>query len=267
MLWQRVATALVLVGLLAVVLLWLPPALALAAMAVLVLAGAWEWAAFARLTGAAARLAYVLAVGAAMAGLSLAAEGPGWPVGILSLVAAWWVVALLWLSYAPGRGSPALAALAGVLVLAPLWLGLSRLYGSGGQGYQLVIFVLLLAAAADVGAFFAGKRFGRRKLAPRVSPNKTWEGFFGGLAAAAAVALAGDAWFDMPLAAFLGVSLAAVLASVVGDLTESMFKRQAGLKDSGHLLPGHGGVLDRVDSLSAAVPVFTLGVALLGLAA
>jgi phosphatidate cytidylyltransferase len=121
-----------------------------------------------------------------------------------------------------------------------------------------VVLVLLLAWAADVGAYFAGPRFGRRKLAPRVSPNKTWEGVLGGLVAAAAVALLGQPGS----ACRRGVPAAVrrrVLASIVGDLTESLFKRQAGLKDSGQLLPGHGGVLDRIDSLTSAVPVFTLG--------
>jgi len=127
--------------------------------------------------------------------------------------------------------------------------------------------VLVLAWAADIGAYFAGGRFGRLRLAPIVSPNKTWEGVIGGLAAGFVVALAGLAWFDLPALAFVSLCIAAVLVSVVGDLLESMFKRQRGLKDSGSLLPGHGGVLDRIDSLTSSVPLLALGFGWLGLVA
>ena len=119
--------------------------------------------------------------------------------------------------------------------------------------------------AADIGAYFAGRRLGRIKLAPALSPNKTWEGVLGGLLLSLLVAVAGLVWFDLPWLGFISLCLAAVLASVVGDLAESMFKRQRGLKDSSHLLPGHGGILDRIDSLSASFPLLALGLVWLGL--
>ena len=122
-----------------------------------------------------------------------------------------------------------------------------------------MLFLLLLVWAADTGAFFVGRRFGRIRLAPQVSPSKTWEGVLGGLAAAVAVAALGASWFNLRHVAFLSLCLAVVLISIVGDLTESMFKRYAGVKDSGSIFPGHGGVLDRIDSITAAAPTFLLG--------
>jgi phosphatidate cytidylyltransferase len=122
-----------------------------------------------------------------------------------------------------------------------------------------------LVVAADIGAYFAGRRFGRNKLAPRVSPGKTWEGVAGGLVAAALMAAVGVWWFDVSAGRFIALCMVVVVASIVGDLTESLFKRHAGLKDSGTILPGHGGVLDRVDSVTAAAPVFLLGLQVLGL--
>ena len=126
------------------------------------------------------------------------------------------------------------------------------------------MFLLVLIAAADIGAYFGGRTFGHRKLAPRVSPNKTWEGFWSGVAAAACAAWVGGWLLGKPLLPWVGICVLVALASVMGDLVESMFKRQAGLKDSSSLLPGHGGVLDRLDSLSAAGPMFLLGLSLLG---
>ena len=134
------------------------------------------------------------------------------------------------------------------------------------------LLLLLLVWAADSGAYFAGRRFGGRwfggrKLAPRISPNKTLEGLLGGVLLAAIVAAAGALLLDVPasrLPEVLGVVLLTVLFSVAGDLFESLLKRHAGVKDSGTLIPGHGGILDRVDSLLAALPVFAVGKAWFG---
>ena len=124
--------------------------------------------------------------------------------------------------------------------------------------------LVLVVVAADVGAYFAGRKFGKHKLAPRVSPAKTWEGVIGGLVAAGIMATIGVRWFGLGAAPFMVLCAVVVVASIVGDLTESLFKRHAGLKDSGSLLPGHGGVLDRVDSVTAAAPVFAFGLDWLG---
>jgi phosphatidate cytidylyltransferase len=147
-------------------------------------------------------------------------------------------------------------------VLVPAWLALVVLHE---HAPQLVLLLILLVVAADVGAYFGGRKFGRHKLAPAVSPGKTWEGVAGGLVAAMLMATAGIYWLHLTPLPFFALSALVVVASIVGDLTESMFKRHAGLKDSGSLLPGHGGVLDRVDSVTAAAPFFLIGLERLGL--
>lgn len=265
MLAQRILTAIGLVAVLALVLLGLPPTWAVLALAAMILAGAWEWAVLAGLEGPVARLAYVGGCALVMTALWFGtAETARFELTLIVTLLGW---ALLygWIALAPGRRSRWLAAIAGAWALAPLWLALTRLYLQADQGFELVAFMLVLVWAADIGAYFVGRKFGRLHLAPIVSPNKTWEGVIGGLFAGALVALAGAAWFQLPRLAFLGLCIAAVLLSVVGDLLESMFKRQRGMKDSGSLLPGHGGVLDRIDSLTAALPLLALGFLWLGL--
>ncbi len=126
---------------------------------------------------------------------------------------------------------------------------------------------MLLVWGADIGAYFAGHRFGHTRLAPAVSPGKTWEGVAGGFALSAVVAVAGSAWFGLPLYAFGPLCLAVVGFSIVGDLTESLLKRFAGVKDSGTLFPGHGGVMDRIDSVTGAAPVLFFGLTMLGVVA
>jgi phosphatidate cytidylyltransferase len=154
---------------------------------------------------------------------------------------------------------PVLLVPLGFLLLVPAWLGLTSLHAASAWW---LMYLFGLVWGADTGAYFAGRAFGKHKLAPHVSPGKTLEGFLGGLALTMAMAVAVAICRDLNslrLAAFLGLSLLTVLASVLGDLFESMVKRHAGIKDSGTIFPGHGGALDRIDSLTAAAPVFALG--------
>jgi phosphatidate cytidylyltransferase len=262
---QRVWTALLLAALVLVILLWLPARVAVGAVMIVVVAGAWEWAGLARLRSGGARLAYAAAVGLAVGVLWVLSESATVLIVLLAAAGLWWFVAWVWLAIAPGWGGRAAAAGAGFAVLVPAAVGVGKLVSLEPGGQVLLLFLLVLVAAADVGAYFGGRLLGRRKLAPRVSPNKTWEGLYAGMAAALVAAVAGGLLFGEPLSRWLPVCLATAGVSVVGDLLESMFKRQAGLKDSSSLLPGHGGVLDRLDSITAAGPVFLLGLLLMGL--
>jgi phosphatidate cytidylyltransferase len=263
---QRIITAALLGVFVLAVLLRAPISVILPVIAVFMLAGAWEWSRFAGLEGPATRGAYVLAIGSAMLVTWKASADSQVLVGFLGLAALWWLLAFLWILLGPRRGGALLAALCGFFVIVPAAVAVARLVAVQPQGRLLLIFLIVLIAAADVGAYFGGRSLGKHKLAPVVSPGKTWEGFLSGILAAGAIALAGSVFFAVRPAPWVMLCVLVVLVSVVGDLSVSMFKRRAGLKDSGTLLPGHGGVLDRIDSILAAGPVFLLGVMLLGLA-
>lgn len=256
---SRVLTALVLASVLVGVVLGLPEWATLVLIALAVLAGAWEWTALLGLTGAALRGAYVLVVALLLAGAWLYTRDAGALRIFLLFAAAWWLVALGWLALAPQQVQGWSAGLAGLLVLVPAGVALGQIRIAPGIGAALTLFTIVLVVAADAGAFFAGRAFGRVRLAPRVSPGKTWEGVIGGLVLSALVAFGGAAWFGVPAVSMVPVCVAAAAFSVVGDLTESMLKRYAGVKDSGSLFPGHGGILDRIDSITAGAPVLLLG--------
>jgi len=252
---RRWLTAIGLVPVVVCIVLLLP-SVAFHAMLLLVVAGgAWEWS---RLTGlspiplhaaaAAGSLALVLVAGA------VPEAGFAW-VGV-----AWWLAAFAavvrFRGPAPGPPRPALA-IAGWLVLVPAGAALAAVH-AGPNGPALAMTLLAVVWASDSGAWFTGRRYGRTPLAPRVSPGKTWEGAAGGLAAATATGAAAAWWLGLSWADLLPAVVLASGASVVGDLYESMVKRRAGVKDSGRLLPGHGGILDRIDGLTAAAPVFAV---------
>jgi len=263
MLKLRILTAAILLPAV-VALVWLAPtwALALAAGAV-ALAAAWEWSAL-----TAARTPWIQAGFTLLAALLLVGfwmqRYNALVLWITAWVAlAWWLFVAFWLIAWRREFSPPVKLLCGLLTVVPAWLAAVALHESmGGRGKLL--FLLVLIWAADIAAYFAGRAFGRHKLAPAVSPGKTWEGAAGGTLALLVVALVGVFWV-LPLGSYLLILICVLTGwlSIVGDLSESLFKRQAGVKDSGRLFPGHGGVLDRIDSLTAAVPAFWLGLTLL----
>lgn len=260
----RVITAAVLVAILLAVVFWLPPRATTIALTIVVLAGAWEWSAFLKVSSLAMRVVYVAVVGALM---WLAWGFTSDPAGrdlVLSVALIWWIIALAWVMFAPRLVSTWAAALAGILALVPAWVALNRLRLDFDRGAEWVLFALILVWVADIGAFFVGRRFGRNKLAPSVSPGKSWEGVLGGAVASAIFAVVGAQWFGVPVLLFVPLCLVVVAFSIVGDLTESLLKRFAGVKDSGSLFPGHGGVMDRIDSVTGAAPILFFGLVLLG---
>ena len=262
MLRTRIITGSILGGLLLLGLFLLPASGAVFAFGVVFAIAAWEWAGFGALRSRSGRTAYTFLVAT---GLWLSwrwSETPAHLIVILSMACAWWAIAFAWLSLAPGRHRSVVTLLCGLAVLVPAFLALARLQVSThgfARGPVVVLWLVLMVCAADIGAYFAGRRFGRRKLAPRVSPGKTWEGAFGGLVMVALIAGLGAGYFDLPLLLAVSFGFAVGIYAIVGDLTESMFKRAAALKDSGTLLPGHGGLLDRIDSVTAAAPLYALG--------
>jgi len=256
---QRIITAVIALLALMLVLFYVPNEVAQMIIAVVMLGGAWEWSAFLGTQGNATRAVYVLIIGALIAAVSYLDIDA---VLIFKVSLVWWVAALIWTFFFPTPIPAAVRWLSGVLVLVPLYLALVVLYNAAPE---LLLFALLIVWVADTGAYFAGRFLGRVKLAPDISPGKTWEGVIGGLVAVVLLILLRSVWAESNLTVLIPFCLAVACLSVVGDLTVSMFKRTAGVKDSGSLFPGHGGVLDRIDSVAAAAPLFALGISWVGL--
>ena len=255
----RTLSAVLLGGLLLGIILLAPPLWTVVLVVLAILIAAWEWSGFLRLTSLLARVFYVL--------LTLGLLGFAWyftaqtgGLRLLLVVAgAWWLVALTWVSWAPHSINRLRAIAAGWLTLVPAGVALLQLHADPLLGVRWLLFTFFLVWAADTGAYFAGRQFGRHKLAPQVSPGKTWEGAAGGLVLVAVLAALAAPGFGQPVFSFTVVALCVGAFSIVGDLSESMFKRYAGLKDSGRLIPGHGGLMDRIDSITAAAPLLLLG--------
>ena len=254
--------------------LWLPSPLLAALIAAVMMIGLWEWTLLAGLRQTASRMAYLAVNAGLMAALAWSAGRGLFPLKLVSLLGVgWWLLALIWLSRfefasSDNAGNRAIKLLAGTLCVIPAWCALVWLHASSPHGPAWALFALLVVWSADTGAYFVGVRYGKRKLASRISPGKSWEGFWGGLGLSLLLSFA--AWPALGLTlgnwpALAMVTLLAALASVLGDLFESLLKRHASIKDSSDLIPGHGGVLDRLDSLLAALPVFVVAKLWLGL--
>ena len=257
---QRVITAIIALALLAGILFWLPPVAVELVIGALILGGAWGWSGFLAGAGRATRISYVLLVAVLLVAFTSVLAPFAEQLLLISI--GWWLIALLWTFAFPTPIPTIVRWLAGLLVLVPLNVALLQLYA---VDRWLLVFALLIVWVADTGAYFAGRFFGRVKLAPAISPGKSWEGVIGGMLAVALLAYGRAYMTEADWAVFVPFCLGVGVLSIVGDLTVSMFKRTAGVKDSGTLFPGHGGVLDRVDSIAAAAPLFALGTSWVGL--
>ena len=232
-------------------------------LAALTLLGAWEWFALTGLKSMLGRVLYSLTSSLVSMGLIL-------NINVLPLaellipVASFWFLVLLWLAFGPNpvktvfnKSGQMMRLLTGLLLLVSTAVAMIALRN---ESPAFLMYVLGIAWVADIGAFFVGRQWGRRKLAPGLSPGKSWEGAIGGLVLVGIYSVAGmmllktETRYSFQI--FITATLLSAVISVVGDLYESYLKRQAGVKDSGVLLPGHGGILDRIDSLLASIPVF-----------
>lgn len=274
---QRIITAIILAVITIGTVFFLPLQFFMLMLAVVFLFASKEWARFVDKTGP----GFVLYFYGALLALTLFMVpidkmwglngiSPIFSSGLI-FAAIWWIIALFMVLTYPRSASiwsssKLLKTCFGIAILIPFFWGLVAIRTINMQhdfyyGSELLMYVFLLVWASDTGGYFFGKKFGKHKLLPTVSPGKTIEGFFGGLFLGVVIAFLGIFYFDMPNdedISFLIISLVTILVSVLGDLTESIFKRESGLKDSGNLFPGHGGILDRIDSITAAVPIFAL---------
>lgn len=257
MLRARVLTALLLLGLTLAAIYLLPQRAFALLLGAVVLACGWEWSRLAGLESSVARGGAVAVLALAML---LIETQPAQARFVLWLASGFWVFAVLLVVRFPRDArwlSGGAVALMGLPVLVGAWLGLCAIRGAEHGGHWL-LWLFCLVWGADIGAYFAGRRFGRRKLAPAVSPGKTWEGVLGGVLLSLGLTLSALALSGQWTPIWIPVVLALIALSVFGDLFESVLKRQRGVKDSGSLLPGHGGLLDRVDALLPVLPVFAL---------
>jgi len=269
MLKTRILTAVVAIPLLVAALVYFPLGWLTVLFGFFIAAAAWEWATLAGLQQLFAKMTYIASV--LLLGVFLiygVLHEPALIVSLLVAAALWWLWALVELVSRKevNKGMFAVRSgriIGGFLVLVPLWVACVYLLAADAERPRALLFLLALVWMADTAAYFAGSLLGRTKLAPQVSPGKTVEGVVGGVIGVVLLAwLCGTMVWKYEvglLMRWIGLAAVTALFSVVGDLTESKLKRIAGVKDSGRLFPGHGGVLDRIDALTAAAPIFALG--------
>ncbi|PCJ31511.1 MAG: phosphatidate cytidylyltransferase [Gammaproteobacteria bacterium] len=272
MLKQRLLTAAILIPIVVLSILLLPSTLFQLVLALVTILAGWEWFSIIGYTTTKKKAIALLSLAVVASAMALLS-----PIIILiSSLLVWGLILALVQIFAHKPLSltvqnvfmnKALALLMAVIVLALFWHGAVYLHASSPAGSQQLLYVMVLVWLADTGGYFAGKRWGKTPLAKAISPNKTWQGVAGAL-------VLGGIWSvvasflplssSIPLLTWLLLSLVALFVSIIGDLFESLFKRCYKVKDSGNLLPGHGGILDRIDSLIAAIPVFAAGLYFLG---
>ena len=280
MLRQRILTALILMPLVILAVLWLPHIWFTLAVTAILLLGAWEWTHIAGIESTSWRLNYVISISLLIAAVTwLLHTHQSWLLALLVIIVSGWIIALvsvirinaipiLLTTVGKGRYSCLIKSICGYFILTGTFIGLIGIRQDHTDGPQLVLALLILIWVADSAAYFTGRAVGKHKLAVHISPGKSWEGVLGAIVAVAITAYIVGVIFDLTAieqVRFQIVCLLSAAFSILGDLTESLFKRLAGVKDSGRILPGHGGVMDRIDSLTAAAPVFLLGLLVAGL--
>ena len=265
MLKQRVLTAIILASVIICAVIFLPTKILALVLAAIICVGAWEWTSCAGFGAVGQKITYVSVIFSCLMACLLLLEKP-WIILIIACGLVWWLLATYLVIYYQTNmtinlASNSLKAIIGGIILIPSWLSLILIHAKT-SGTSLILFLFFLIWLADSAAYFSGKKFGNKKLASNVSPGKSWEGVYGALLLSLLFGVAYAFYADMQLIAailFITLTFFTVSFSILGDLVESMFKRMAGIKDSGQLLPGHGGVLDRIDSLTSAAPVFFAG--------
>ncbi len=271
---QRVLTAFILIPSVVGGIMYLSSTILAIALGIFVLIAAWEWTDICGWHNNFARTSYtVVTITGLIAAFLILKFHPINIYPILIIALSWWLLMLYWQIgvqyewlYDPVPKSAWLKAMLGIVILVPAWTALVYLH-QHYTGYS-VLFFFSLIWLADSSAYFVGKAYGQHKLAVKISPNKTWEGVYGAISTGLLLSLGYTWWREMGIhesILFIGLCFVTILISILGDLAESMFKRQMRLKDTSQLLPGHGGMLDRVDSLTSAAPIFVIGTILLGI--